>query len=372
MEPKSSDKLQGYQVKAPDWRSLLRKNDRNTWYVIIIFIITYVAIGFLMDLYFYDMNPSNINSMVATNPNYYNINSTANSINYQDIKVEAQNLVNFNTLPIATFGMIGVALFSMLISFSFQKQMVMLGTEYTEVTSDSKDPDEKKLYNIVEELRIAAALKFMPKVCIIEADYMNAFASGFSEKSALVAITRGLMEKLDRSELQAVMAHELSHIRHNDTRLTITVALLSNLMLIAIDILFRGVLYSRDRDNRLAMVIMVIRFVLPILTILLMLYLSRTREYMADSGSVELTRDNEPLARALIKIHTDHTNHFASYDKEYSSTPHEEVRNASYFYDPSYAGIKPLESINSLFSTHPPLEARLRALGITEISQLRD
>ncbi len=93
---------------------------------------------------------------------------------------------------------------------------------------------------------------------------------------------------------------------------------------------------------------------------------------MADSGSVELTRDNEPLARALIKIHTDHTNHAASYDKEYSSTPHEEVRNASYFYDPSYAGIKPIESLNTLFSTHPPLEARLRALGITEISQLRD
>lgn len=364
MNPKSSDKLQGYQVNAPDWRTQLRVNNSRTRNVIIIFLLTYIAIGFLMDLYFYPSNPFQTTATVsmnqATNQAYPNVDNT-------DIKTEAMNLLSFNMLPIATFGMIMIAVFSLLITLSFHKKMVMLGTEYIEASPDSKDPDAKQLYNVVEELKIAAGLGFMPKVYIIEADYMNAFASGMSEKSALVAITRGLLEKLDRNELQAVMAHELSHIRHNDIRLTIMVALLSNLILIAIDILFRGVLYSRSReDGRLVIIIVAIRFLLPILTVLLMLYLSRTREYMADQGAVELMRDNEPLGRALLKIHNDHIKHLPSYKREYSSTAHEEVRNASYFYDPRYAGIKPLESLNSLFSTHPPLEARLEALGIIE------
>src|SRR5258707_11382365 len=119
----------------------------------------------------------------------------------------------------------------------------MMGNEYREITNSTSGP-ARQLYNVVEEMKIAAGLKFMPKVYIIEANYMNAFASGLGESNALVAITRGLLEKLDRDELQAVMAHELSHIRHNDIRLTMTVAILSNLMLIAIDLVFRNIMYS--------------------------------------------------------------------------------------------------------------------------------
>lgn len=320
-----------------------------------------------MDLFFYNFNPYQFGQNYINYYNFQNSTTTPSSFQYADIKKEIINLLKFQTVPIATFAMITIAFFSLLVTFLFHRNMVMLGTDYTVVTSDSTKFEEKQLYNVVEELKIAAGLRFMPKICIIEADYMNAFASGMSEKTALVAITRGLLEKLDRSELQAVMAHELSHIRHNDIRLTITVALLSNLILIAVDILFRGILYARERDDRLVIIIVLIRFLLPILTVLLMLYLSRTREYMADSGSVELTRDNEPLGRALLKIHKDTLNHFSTYKKEYSTTPHEEVRNASYFYDPRYAGIHPLQSLNSLFSTHPPLEDRLKALGITTL-----
>jgi heat shock protein HtpX len=75
-------------------------------------------------------------------------------------------------------------------------------------------------------------------------------------------------------------------------------------------------------------------------------------------------RDNEPLARALIKIHEDHTQNQEAYNQEYASTPHEDVREASYLYDPKYAGISTIQSINGLFATHPPLEERLKALGI--------
>ena len=346
--------LQGYQIKATDWREGLRSNRNRTFFVVLLFITIYLLIGFFIDLYLY----------TAQTP--YAANMSQNTTTMPQIENTAQKIATFQYLPIGTLIMLCVAVISLLITYFFHRQMVMLGTEYREVTADSNASAEKQLYNVIEELKIAAGMRFMPKIYIIDATYMNAFASGFTEQSSLVAITQGLLDELDRSELQAVMAHELSHIRHNDIRLTLTVLVLSNIMLIAIDILFRGVLYGRSdrQDSRLIILILVIRFVLPILTMLLMLYLSRTREYMADSGSVELTRDNEPLARALLKIHANTTKNQEQDEAAYNATPHEEVRTASYFYDPKYAGIAPFASINTLFSTHPPLEDRLRALGV--------
>lgn len=207
----------------------------------------------------------------------------------------------------------------------------------------------------------------MPRVFLIEADYMNAFASGYSEKSAMVAITRGLMDKLDRAEMQAVMAHELSHIRHHDIKLTMTVAVLSNILLIVIDILFYSAFFGRDnrkQDNRLLTVIIILRYVLPLITVILALFLSRTREYMADAGSVELMRDNEPMARALLKISADHEQNSETYAKAYGDTPHEEVRQASYLFDPS--ALDPVKSLSSMFSTHPAIEKRLAAIGFSK------
>jgi heat shock protein HtpX len=211
----------------------------------------------------------------------------------------------------------------------------------------------------------------MPKVYIIEADYMNAFASGYSEKSAMVAITRGLMEKLNRSELSAVMAHELSHVLHLDIKLTLMASLLANLILMVIDMLFYNAIFSsrgndsRSRNNLLA-VIMIIRYLLPIINVVLLLYLSRTREYMADAGSVELMRDNEPLASALLKIESDHANNADTYRNAYKDTPHENVRREAYIFDPVQAGIEPTTSLADMFSTHPSLAARLNAIGFKQ------
>jgi len=152
----------------------------------------------------------------------------------------------------------------------------------------------------------------MPKVYLIEADYMNAFASGYSEKSAMVAITRGLIQKLNRAELQAVMAHELSHVRHMDIKLTLMASVLANLILIVLDIVFYNAIFSRRSSdenrsgNALLTAIIILRYLLPVINILLLLYLSRTREYMADAGCVQLTRDNQALATALLKINSDH------------------------------------------------------------------
>src|SRR5207249_9969496 len=131
--------------------------------------------------------------------------------------------------------------------------LMLLGTEYHEITPTSaQNVAEQQLYNVVEEMKIAAGLRYMPRVFIIDADYMNAFASGYSEKSAIMAITRGLLQKLNRDELQAVMAHELSHIRHLDIKLTLTASLLANLSTLVLDMFFYNAIFAggnRESNN---------------------------------------------------------------------------------------------------------------------------
>ena len=334
--------LSDYHATTGNWREQLALNERKTKLVVVTFITIYISIGFLVDLFI--------------------LQSLYPSVSLGQL---SYGLITFAVFPYATVIMSIIAVLSLVITFAFYDKIMLLGTEYHEITPETASSlQEKQLYNVVEEMKVAAGLQYIPKVFIIEANYMNAFASGYSEKSAMVAITRGLMEKLDRAELQAVMAHELSHIRHSDIKLTLTVAILSNILLIVIDVLFYAVVFKRDRredNNPLLMVIIVLRYVLPIITIILALFLSRTREYMADAGSVELMRDNEPMARALLKINQDHQAHAQEYEQAYGQTAHEQVRNAFYLFDPS--DIDPIKSLTNSFSTHPTIEERLSALG---------
>jgi len=338
--------LSQYNIKVPDWRAQLRRNQARTRWVIAIFILFYLGLGLLIDTYMYGNT-------------YYNM----------DYSTIFMALITFHLTPVVTLITGAIALISLFVTYSFYDKIMLLGTNYREITPETATSAvEKQFYNIIEELKIAAGLSYMPKVYIIEADYMNAFASGYSEKSAMVAITAGLLSKLDRSEVQAVMAHEFSHIRHGDIKLTLMASVLSNILLIAVDLLFYNVVFSRDRRREggggLVMIIILLRYLLPFITVLLTLYLSRTRELMADAGCVELTRDNVPLARALLKIHEDHTANANAYSQQYSQTAHEDVRRAAYIYDPIQCGIKPMQSIATLFSTHPDLNERLAALGV--------
>jgi len=333
--------IKDYHASVGNWREQLKKNERKTTLVIALFFLIYLIIGLVVDVFV-------LQSM------------------YPRASLEqcVQLLMHFKVIPYATLLMLAFAGVSLLITYALYDRIMLLGTEYKEITPQTaKTMQEKQLYNVVEEMKVASGLQFMPKVFLIEAEYMNAFASGYSEKSAMVAITRGLIEKLDRAELQAVMAHELSHIRHHDIKLTLMVAVLTNILLIVMDMLFYTVIFRSDRrqDNRLATIIIILRYILPLITVLLTLFLSRTREYMADSGCVELMRDNEPMARALLKINQDHEEHAQQYAEAYGNTPHEQVRQASYLFDPS--DIDPVKSLSSSFSTHPSVKQRLEALG---------
>ncbi len=334
-------------AKTTDWRAAIRSNNRKTFFVIGLFILIYFSLGLLIDLFIY-----------------------AERFPQASFAEIFQALITFQIFPLVTLIMLGVAGISLFITLAFHDKLMLMGTEYREITPDTAlNTMEQQLYNTVEEMKIAAGLGFMPRVYLIEADYMNAFASGFSEKSAMVAITRGLLQKLNRAELQAVMAHELSHIRHLDIKLTLMASLLANLMVMVLDMFFYNAIFSRRRSeegrsgNALLMIIMVLRYILPVINILLLLYLSRTREYMADAGCVELTRDNQPLASALIKINNDHQENQATYSAAYQQTPHENVRREAYLFDPTQAGIEHSGSLFDMFSTHPNLKDRLAALG---------
>ncbi len=348
------NELNNFAAKATDWRSQLRKNDRRTRIVIGLFILIYIAIGLIIDLYLHS-------GTIQTPDGYVQI----------PVSQVFHNLITLQTIPFATIILSIIAIVSIFVAFAFHDKLILLGAASHEIKHDNAQSiEEKQLYNVVEEMKTAAGLQYMPRVFVIDEDYMNAFASGYSEKSALIAITRGLLQKLNRAELQAVIAHELSHIRHHDIKLTLMASVLSNIMIMAIDVMFYGVIFGRSSNNRggngLAIVIIVLRFVLPILTVLLMLYLSRSREYMADAGAVELTRDNGPLASALLKISDDHQANKDAYGHEYLKTPHEDVRRAAYIYDPVQAGIEPVKSIATMFSTHPPIKDRLKALGFAQ------
>jgi len=336
-----------YTSTSIDWRKQLRSNEHRTYAVMSVFILIYFIVGLVIDLYIHP------------------------ELDQIPITQALEILLTFKIIPVATLVLCTVAVISILITYALYDRIMLLGTEYHEITPNNhRSLEEQQLYNVIEELKIAAGLHYMPKIYLIEAEYMNAFASGYSEKSALVAITHGLLSKLDRSELQAVMAHELSHIRHHDIKLTLMASVLSNIMLIALDIMFRAVIFGsrgkRRGDNNsggIAAIIILLRFLLPIVTVLLTLYLSRKREFMADAGAVELTRDNTPLAKALIKISKDHMANKEAYAAVYSATPHEEVRRAAYIFDPKQMGVSMQQSISSMFSTHPTLAARLQALG---------
>lgn len=342
-----------FVATSADWRSTLKQNNRRTYIVIFLFFAIYSSIGLLVDMYIYSASYPD-----ATIPQLF------------------YALVTLKLFPVATVILFCIAAISLWISYIFADKLMLLGTEYHQITPETATTlEEKQLYNVVEEMKVAAGLRYMPRVYIIDADYMNAFASGFSEKSAMVAITRGLMQKLNRDELQAVMAHELSHIRHLDIKITVTATLLANLTLMIIDMLFYSAMFSnRGRENsrardQLGLIILILRYTLPLISIVLLMYLSRKRELMADAGCVQLMRNNEPLASALLKIQGDHEQHKDTYEALYQKTPHENVRREAYIYDPYESDIKTLVSLNDIFSTHPSLDERLRALGFKRKTQ---
>lgn len=219
--------------------------------------------------------------------------------------------------------------------------------------------DDLQLWNVIEEMTIAAGLP-MPRVALIEEDALNAFAAGPDPRHAVIAITRGLRERLTREELQAVIAHELSHVRNLDIRFSTLLAVMVGMLVFLSEIARSSMRFSGRRRSSargkgglvvaiLTLLGLLLALLAPLLGRLIQFAASREREYLADATAVQLTRHPEALANALEKLGADAT------------APSEQSRALQhlYFVNPFE---RAREHASALWSTHPPLAARIARL----------
>jgi heat shock protein HtpX len=288
----------------------IEQNKRKTFFLIILFLAIVLALGAAVDYY---LGGNGLTGMVIT--------------------------------------LVVMAVYVPLTVASSRAQV--LGMSGAKQVSEAEYP---QLYNIIEELTIPAQIP-MPKIYVVQDDAPNAFATGLSPKSGAVAFTTGLLDRLDREELEAVAAHEIGHIRNYDIRLmTISIALVGVVALI-VDFGVRMLFRSRGGDRKNNGAIMIVGLVFMILAPLIAQFVhfavSRNREFLADASAVEFTRNPVGLISALRKIsstdprlHVEHAREATA--SMYIANPFNKDRKSS--------------SFRSWFATHPPIEARIARL----------
>lgn len=259
--------------------------------------------------------------------------------------------------PVILYGVVAFAVFMNIFSYWFSDKIV-LSMAHAQPIEKKDNPD---LHNIVENLCITAGLP-MPRVYIVHEAQPNAFATGRDPKHAVIAVTKGLLDRLDRSELEGVIAHELSHVGNRDMLLSTVVVVLVGFISILSDIFMRSALWGSfsgrddDRDNGQAGAILFIIGILvsvlaPLSAQLIHLAISRKREFLADASGALLTRYPEGLASALEKISRSATPMAVA-----SST------TAHLWLDDPFKGPQKTHWLHKLFMTHPPAEERIAAL----------
>ena len=252
---------------------------------------------------------------------------------------------------------VGIAIFvsivSSFVSYYFGDSIV-LSMSGARPANRKKDFD---FYTVTENLSIAAGLP-MPKLYVIEDTAMNAFATGRDPKHAVVCATTGLLQRLDRREIEGVIAHELSHVKNYDIRMMAVVAVLAGTVAYASDFFMRSLWWGdRDRDNDkdnsgLFLIIgIVLAIIMPIIATIIQLAISRKREYLADASGALLTRYPEGLARALEKLNGDKE----TLEAATNATAHLYITNP-------FKGKKFHAWFSGLFDTHPPIAERIKIL----------
>jgi heat shock protein HtpX len=282
--------------------SAIAANKRNTVFIMAVFVLLIAGIGYLFSQY-------------------------------------------YGSLTIFWGTLIGAAVYALIQYFAAAKLALSLNGA-KEITK----ADNPRLYRIIENLAITDGLP-MPKVYLIDDPAPNAFATGRDPKHAHVAATSGILELMDDRELEAVMAHEMGHVKNFDIRVMMIVfGLVSAIGLIA-DLFLRMMWFGDNRDRNSSPIFLVLGIVAvivaPVVAMLVQLAISRQREYLADATGAMTTRDPEALASALGKLSTVTT----GLRRQNSSTAH------LFFANPLRGA-----SLAKLFSTHPPLEERIKRL----------
>ncbi|MCK9577940.1 M48 family metallopeptidase [bacterium] len=244
-------------------------------------------------------------------------------------------------------------------SYWFSDSLVLAMSNAQEI-----DPkEEPELYRVVENLCITVGLP-TPRIYIIDEEQPNAFATGRDEKHAVVAVTKGLLRRLERSELEGVLAHELAHIKNKDMLLQTIVVVMAGLISIASDFFLRSMFWGgNDNDrgkNPLILALGILAIVLaPIAATIIQLSISRKREFLADATGALITRYPDGLANALQKIAAD---------------PHEiegvSTATAHLYIESPLRGERATSWFTKLFMTHPPVEERIAALKNMRVEEV--
>jgi len=281
---------------------------RKTWLIMLVFLLTVVGVGYIAAQYFH-------NSFIL-------------------------------------YVAVAMSLFMNAGSYWFSDTLAIKASGAQPVSRE----DNPDLWNTVENLAITAGLP-MPKLHMINDSAPNAFATGRNKEHSAIAVTTGLVEKLSKSELEGVLAHEFSHIGNRDILVMSVATVLVGFIAIVSDMLGRMAIFGGGRDNDnghpLAIVVgILIMFLGPLAAQLMQLAISRKREFLADASGALLTRHPEALASALVKI----SSHGVPMRKASSATAHMFIAN------PFGTGSQAGKFMRKAFSTHPPMEERVAAL----------
>ncbi len=264
---------------------------------------------------------------------------------YHDVQTVNNSFAN--TIPVV---LIGVGIW-FLIAWTFHTSLIRHATG----SKPLERIENKRVYNLVENLCIQAGMK-TPKINLIEDSSLNAFASGISERSFAISLSRGIVDKLDDDELEGVIAHELSHIRNRDVRLLIISIIFVGIFAFIAEMAFRSIrfgTFSRRGGKNNAPVILIAILISAIcyfIALLLRFGISRSREYLADAGAADMTRKPYALANALRKIDQD------PYIEAVKS------RDVAQLFIDNPSHKEKNVSISNLFATHPPIKKRIELL----------
>ncbi len=317
---------------TPSQRARIHSNHRRSLWAMVVFMCLYLISGMLGDLLWQHQPQHSLMQSIRT---YW----------------------TFTEPPWITLLMLGAACVSVWATFYFHDRILLIGTRYRliEPGQDRLREEEIRVLNIVEELRIGAGLRYTPEVYVLDTFNMNAFTTGFDQDSAAICVTAGLLRKLQRDELAAVMAHEMMHIKNNDIELMLVVSTLSNTLLILLNYLLGLSLLGGHAYKGFKLtawkILLGWRLMLPFIMLALQAFLKHQRDHLADAGAAQLVSNPDALARALYEIHQDHRFWSLESDPSYALRVH------AYFYNPHP------HRILTFLNTHPSTEERLTALG---------
>lgn len=265
-----------------------------------------------------------------------------------------------HALRLGTFSIVIALIFSISsawASYYYSDKIVLSLNKARPATKE----EDLKLVNILDALMVTADLPNKPRLYVVEDKQPNAFATGRNPENAVICVTTGLLEKLDYYELEGVLAHEMSHIKNYDIRLSCVVSVMVGFIVMLSDIfsraLFWGGLDDRDSDNKGNGILMIIGLIFlilsPIFGSLMQLALSRKREFLADATAVQLTRNPDGLISALQKLDA---------DPNQLETANSATANM-YIVNPFKKNTKEgKKKTSSIWSTHPSIEDRIEAL----------